>query len=108
MGTQVMRIIIPNGAEALTKNLYNAGYGVTQVDGQGATGPVKLIYTVAKRKGSPGAGDHPPDPPACLSFYRRCALNPRGHLPHPGQSPQQEILGPEVEVGGFLWKSATA
>ncbi len=53
MGTQVMRIIIPNGAEALTKNLYNAGYGVTQVDGQGATGPVKLIYTVAKRKDVP-------------------------------------------------------
>ena len=53
IGTQVMRIIIPNGAEALTQNLHDAGYGVTQVDGQGANGPVKLIYTVAKRKDVP-------------------------------------------------------
>ena len=53
IGTQVMRIIIPNGAEALTQNLHDAGYGVTQVDGQGANGPVKLIYTVVKRKDIP-------------------------------------------------------
>ena len=53
IGTQIIRIIIANGAEGLTKNLHVAGYGVTQVDGQGANGPVKLIYTVVKRKDIP-------------------------------------------------------
>lgn len=50
IGTQVLRIIVPDGAGELTSNLSVAGYGVTQVDGQGANGPVKLIYTVIKRK----------------------------------------------------------
>jgi uncharacterized protein YebE (UPF0316 family) len=53
IGTQIIRIITPNGAEPLTHNLHVAGYGVTQVDGQGANGSVKLIYTVVKRKDLP-------------------------------------------------------
>ena len=31
-------------------NLRSAGYGVTYVDGYGATGPVILVYTVVMRK----------------------------------------------------------
>jgi uncharacterized protein YebE (UPF0316 family) len=50
IGTQFMRIIVSQGADELASHLSAAGYGVTQVDGRGATGPVKLIYTVAKRK----------------------------------------------------------
>jgi uncharacterized protein YebE (UPF0316 family) len=50
IGTQVIRIIVPERAEDLTTNLSAAGYGVTRVDGMGANGPVKLIYTVVKRK----------------------------------------------------------
>ena len=34
----------------LVRRLHDAGYGVTTVDGQGATVPVKLVYTVIKRK----------------------------------------------------------
>jgi uncharacterized protein YebE (UPF0316 family) len=41
------------GVEELVAQLYRAGYGVTTVDGQGATGPVKLVYTVIKRKDLP-------------------------------------------------------
>lgn len=37
-------------AEELVRRLHDAGYGVTTVDGQGATVPVKLVYTVIKRK----------------------------------------------------------
>ena len=37
-------------AEELVRRLHEAGYGVTTVDGQGATVPVKLVYTVIKRK----------------------------------------------------------
>jgi len=50
MGTQVLRIIVPEGADQLTSNLAAAGYGITRVDGQGSNGPVKLIYTIVKRK----------------------------------------------------------
>ncbi len=52
-GTQVLRIIVPEGADGLITNLSSAGYGVTRVDAQGVTGPVKLIYTVVKRKDIP-------------------------------------------------------
>jgi uncharacterized protein YebE (UPF0316 family) len=50
IGTQVIRIIVPERAEDLTTNLSAAGYGITRVDAMGANGPVKLIYTVVKRK----------------------------------------------------------
>jgi uncharacterized protein YebE (UPF0316 family) len=50
IGTQVVRVIIQNNHALLTENLHNAGYGMTCVDGQGTTGPVKMVYTVVKRK----------------------------------------------------------
>ena len=53
IGTQVIRIIVPEGADDLTTNLSTAGYGITRVEGMGANGPVKLIYTVVKRKDIP-------------------------------------------------------
>jgi uncharacterized protein YebE (UPF0316 family) len=50
IGTQFIRVIVPEGAEALKEHLHAAGYGVTQVAGEGANGPVKLLYVVVKRK----------------------------------------------------------
>jgi len=50
IGTLVIRIILSKDGEALVENLHNAGFGVTHVDGQGATGPVMLVYTVVMRK----------------------------------------------------------
>jgi len=50
IGTLIVRAIVPTGGDELMRCLIEAGYGVTSVDGQGATGPVKLIYTVVKRK----------------------------------------------------------
>jgi len=50
MGMLVIRIIVPNQAQELTKSLHENGYGVTSVNGEGAQGPVKLIYTIVKRK----------------------------------------------------------
>jgi len=50
IGTQILCVIIQNEADKLTQNLHNAGYGVTCVNGQGTTGPVTMVYTVAKRK----------------------------------------------------------
>lgn len=50
IGTLVIRIILSRDGKTLVDNLHNAGFGVTHVDGQGATGPVMLVYTVVMRK----------------------------------------------------------
>jgi len=50
IGTQIIRIIVPEDAGTLSTNLHAAGYGVTCVPGQGANGPVMLVFTVVKRK----------------------------------------------------------
>jgi len=49
-GTVMVRVIMPSGGDELMARLASCGYGVTGVDGQGATGPVKLVYTVVKRR----------------------------------------------------------
>jgi uncharacterized protein YebE (UPF0316 family) len=50
IGTLVIRAIIPKDGAALIERLRTEGYGATYVDGQGASGPVMLIYTVVMRK----------------------------------------------------------
>jgi uncharacterized protein YebE (UPF0316 family) len=49
IGTQVVRIITPRKTEQLIERLNAADFGVTCVDGNGATGPVKVIFTIIKR-----------------------------------------------------------
>ena len=50
IGTLLVRIITNKEPEELVAGLRAAGYGLTTVDGQGATGPVKIVFTVVKRK----------------------------------------------------------
>jgi uncharacterized protein YebE (UPF0316 family) len=50
LGTLVLRIILASGADNLTVALRSAGFGVTSVNGQGAQGEVRLLYTVVPRK----------------------------------------------------------
>lgn len=50
LGMQIVRIITRRDASALISNLKSEGYGVTSLDGQGAMGPVKVIFTIIKRK----------------------------------------------------------
>jgi uncharacterized protein YebE (UPF0316 family) len=50
IGTQLILAIIQEQADDLTTSLHSAGYGVTCVDGLGANGPVKLIYTIVFRR----------------------------------------------------------
>ncbi len=54
IGTVVLRIILAQSGDILANTLHEAGYGVTRVDGMGANGPVKLIYTIVRRKALPG------------------------------------------------------
>lgn len=46
LGTVILRIILSSQHEQLKRALHEAGYGITSVDGEGANGPVKLIYTI--------------------------------------------------------------
>jgi uncharacterized protein YebE (UPF0316 family) len=50
LGTLVLRIILPQRGDELAQTLREAGFGVTIVNGEGASGAVKLLYTVIKRK----------------------------------------------------------
>ncbi len=53
IGTLVVRVILPKDGSALMDRLRTEGYGVTYVNGQGASGPVMLIDTVVMRKELP-------------------------------------------------------
>lgn len=50
MGSVGVRMITHRDASRLIDPLRAAGYGVTCIDAEGATGPVHVIYTVIKRK----------------------------------------------------------
>ncbi len=50
IGTQVVLTVVQEHATRLTTRLHSAGYGVTCVDGEGANGLVKLIYTILPRR----------------------------------------------------------
>jgi uncharacterized protein YebE (UPF0316 family) len=50
LGHLSVRIITVKEAEALVERLHQGGYGVTAIDAQGATGRVKVIYSIIKRK----------------------------------------------------------
>jgi uncharacterized protein YebE (UPF0316 family) len=50
IGTLMVRIIGSGDTDTLISSLKDSGYGVTYFDAQGASGPVKVIYTVIKRK----------------------------------------------------------
>ena len=49
MGAQIIRIISNEDVSPLTDALKSRHQGITIVDGKGAMGPVKLIFTIVKR-----------------------------------------------------------
>ncbi|MES2284537.1 MAG: DUF2179 domain-containing protein [Bacteroidota bacterium] len=50
LGLQVIRIITNQNCENLLESLKHENHGVTVVDAQGAVGPVKMIFSIIKRK----------------------------------------------------------
>ncbi len=50
IGTVVIRTITQKDASVLIKWLKTEGYGVTYIDAHGAFGPVKVIFTIVKRR----------------------------------------------------------
>ncbi|MEW5894264.1 MAG: DUF2179 domain-containing protein [Candidatus Omnitrophota bacterium] len=53
IGIQVVRIITRVDSVDLVQFLMRRGYGVTSVEGQGATGKVNIIYTIVNRTDVP-------------------------------------------------------
>ncbi len=53
LGTLMLRVIIPTEGQALARLVRQAGFGVTTVEGSGASGTVTLLYTVVKRRDLP-------------------------------------------------------
>ena len=49
MGKVVLRIISQKDISELVSHLRSCGHGVTTVDAEGATGPVKLVFTIIDR-----------------------------------------------------------
>lgn len=49
IGTQIIRIITAEDISPLVEVLKKRNQGITIVDGHGAVGPVKLIFTIVKR-----------------------------------------------------------
>ncbi len=53
LGLKVVRIIVTDNGEKLIAALRKRRQGVTVLDGRGAVGPIKMIYTVVNRKEVP-------------------------------------------------------
>jgi uncharacterized protein YebE (UPF0316 family) len=50
IGTLLVRVITPRDAGPLADALRTAGYGVTNLEGRGAAGPVHVVLTIVPRK----------------------------------------------------------
>jgi uncharacterized protein YebE (UPF0316 family) len=53
LGLQVIRIITNQNCDELLEALKRGNHGVTIVDAKGGVGPVKMIFTIIKRKNVP-------------------------------------------------------
>lgn len=50
LGVVLIRIITQKEADSLLTRLRAQDYGVTSIDGQGSSGPVKIIFTIVRRR----------------------------------------------------------
>jgi len=50
LGNVIIRVITPKPARDLLEQLRGKQYGVTAIDGQGANGPVQIVFTIVPRR----------------------------------------------------------
>jgi uncharacterized protein YebE (UPF0316 family) len=50
LGMVLVRVIFPKRANGLIDRLRERHYGVTSIDGQGANGPVEILFTIVPRR----------------------------------------------------------
>ncbi len=93
LGSLVVRAILPGTQNSLTDQLYAHGYGVTIVDGQGAKGPVKLIYTVVDRRDLPHVVQiiHQAHPGAFFTVQELRSVE-QGVFPHRSENGQVRLI----------------
>jgi uncharacterized protein YebE (UPF0316 family) len=53
LGVVLIRVVTQKEAGDLIGRLREQQYGVTAIDGQGASGPVKIIFTIVRRREAP-------------------------------------------------------
>jgi uncharacterized protein YebE (UPF0316 family) len=94
LGTLVVRIIARQDGEALMTALHDAGFGVTGVDGEGTTGPVKILYTIIKRKHLNQVRQivHTVAPEAFVSI-EEARTTERGFFPPPEKTEKIRLFG---------------
>ena len=49
LGTFIVRTIVASGDNLIEREIHDAGFGVTRVNGEGSSGAVKIIYTIVRR-----------------------------------------------------------
>jgi uncharacterized protein YebE (UPF0316 family) len=89
LGKVSIRMILSDGGEQVAHALHQAGFGATIVDGQGANGQVKLIYTIVHRR----------DLAEVTALINQ--IHPRAFLSVEEVRSSQEGIFPK-ESGGFL------
>ncbi len=57
LGTQLLRVITRKDPALLAVRLRQDGYGVTELSGEGATGPVNILFTLVPRRDVPAVAD---------------------------------------------------
>lgn len=93
MGTLVLRIILNKDAAELTTALRAAGFGVTSVNGEGAQGPVNLLYTVIQRKNMTLAAKLIHDiAPGAFFSVEEVRSSEKGIFPGPHTASAQQVL----------------
>lgn len=50
VGVQIFRIIVGEESDLLAEKLKDAGFRLTEIDGKGKYGSVKILFTIARRK----------------------------------------------------------
>ncbi len=98
IGTQVILAIIQDDVAVLMSHLRGAGYGFTSVDGMGANGPVKLIYTIVQRRNLEDVLSiiHQSHPHAFLSISDVRSTQ-EGIFPIPVTAPSLSFLWPKTK-----------
>lgn len=57
MGTLILRVFVTTDGSCIKERLYEAGFGVTAINGQGRNGAVEILFSVIKRRDQKKAVD---------------------------------------------------
>jgi uncharacterized protein YebE (UPF0316 family) len=50
LGKVILRVILKEGADKITPELRGEGFGVTEVSGEGKSGPIRILFSTVNKK----------------------------------------------------------